>query len=948
MLSATRSTSQSAPRVMCACASNKVVVILVSRFLSADLKMSVPTSLLILLVLLAFLLHFISSANNSRGVTVILDTPFGNNATGSRAQLLGVIRRLALQQGETPAIQGIHENRGYTVLSAFCRALAVERAALIGSLPHRVTSLFQSLTSTFDFPYITWDEIPSVFKPPFDAEDSRCRLFSVRPDVTQPLMDFLITWNWKNFAYLYGSMDAFRRLQFVSQKVSDAGILMGRSSGGASPRNFQEKTTRRVLPSIMSGYVDVDNEDVMYTTLKSVDAYLSKKAERNVVIDLGKPKTSQSSSGRKRLEALVTWFRRMGMMRSEYNYLLVDFDIYELSLDEFLRSGVNFTGFHFLDYQDEVVLKFAEEWKSVHIPLHNIASIMDALEVGWSLKKATENGLWKSWDPNVKSKCFTLSGTLVSASLVQHWQLGDRVKSWLTSTEIVGQTGLIRFDERTCQRTNYNLLLSSAFGEKKDRIIAKWSRHSGWVLPSLSTHLGFFHQITFPGLKEKIFEPLDYNNLLDVYRLRNKTLRVVTVLSKPFIMFANPEVTGATSGRDNFVGYCKDLADHIFYHLNLNYEIHLVKDGKFGTIDPATGEWNGMVGEVLRDEADLIIAPLTMNTIRAKFIDFSEPFMNFGLALIIRKPGKTKPGMFSFLSPLTNAVWLRMVGATVAVSLGLRLIAAISPKERTPANPELGFNLGNCIWFSVASFVHQGIDIFPISPGARVFASIWRYVCLVVMAYYTANLAAALSVERLISPIDSIKDFAEREDLPIQIGTLDSGATKDFFAHAEDSLYKTVFKRMERDPSVYVPTLAAGFERVRVKPYAFVAESKMIEYINHRQPCDTMMVGNTFGSKAYAVGLPANKPEMRILKEHVTDAILRLRENQELAKLYKEWWIEKGECMEGGEQQTSEPLALINLSGVFYILIGGMVLAMAVGVIVFVFQLRGTKRPEND
>ncbi|VDL13937.1 unnamed protein product [Hymenolepis diminuta] len=892
-----------------------------------------------LLALLVFFPPFINSAeNNSRGVTIILDTPTGNiTASGGKSQLVGVIRRLAQRYRESPAIQRIQENRGYTVLSGYCRALAVERAALIGILPSPVAPLFQSLSSTFGYPYITWDEIPPIFEHPLgNLVDSGCKLFSVRPDITQPLIDYITTWQWNSFAYLYGSMDAFKRLQFINQKITDLDILPGSSI----PRPPSGKPAFKTQPPIVSGHIDVNDDEVMHSTLKSIDAYLSLKSERNVIIDMGKPKNSLSLSGIKRLNTLITWFRRMGMMRSEYSYLLVDFDIYELNLDEYRQSGVTFRGFHFLDYQNDVVVKFAAEWKDAQTPLHTIASIMDALEVGRSLKKVVDNGLWKGRDSTIKSKCFTSSGTLVSDSFIQRWQPGPRVKSWLTTTEIIGQTGLIKFDEGTCQRTDYNLLLSTVFGEKRKRTIAKWSRHSGWVLPSMSTNLGFSNRMPYAGLRERMSEPITYNNLLEIYRLRNKTLRVVTVLSKPFIMPASPEVSDAKAGRDNFVGYCKDLADYIFSELNLNYEMHLVKDNKFGVIDPDTGEWNGMVGEILRDEADLIIAPLTMNTMRAKVIDFSEPFMNFGLALIIRKPGKTKPGMFSFLSPLKNEVWLRMAAATIIVSLGLRLIAAISPKERKPANPALGFNLGNCIWFSVASFVHQGIDIFPISPGARVFASIWRYVCLVVMAYYTANLAAALSVERLISPINSIKDFAEKKDLPIQIGTLDSGATKDFFTHAKDNLYRTIFKRMEKDPSVYVPTLEAGFERVRTKSYTFVAESKMIEYINHRQPCDTMMVGSVFGSKAYAVGLPSNKPEMRIFKEHVTDVILRLRENQVLAKLYKEWWIEKGECLQGGEQQSSEPLALINLSGVFYILIGGMILAMMVGAIVFFLKVR--------
>lgn len=902
---------------------------------------SYPVFLFLLLLLLAISPQPIHTTN---GVTVIFNSPSSPNAVEVRQRILSLIRRVSSQKHQSPAIQGMQEGRGYSVLSAFCRALSVEKAAVAGSLPQQVAHLIDSITATLNLPYITWDaNLPdSLITPP--KHPIPCGTFSVRPDITQPLIDFLASWNWKNFAYLYGSADAFNRLQIIFNKVDDRDLSIGGSdSTGAFVSPWIRTASKRALPLITSGFIDTEDPETMHKSLRAVDSYLSEYAERNVLIDLGRPNVDKGKTGKEQLEVVFLWLRRMGMLRAEYNYLLVDFDLFEVPLDHYQRSGVNITGFHFLDYDDDMVKAFARDWNDSNTPLHDIAFTIDALKTAWSLKEATDNGLWKTSDDKNPSRCFSPSGKLVNRKAVKRWWPGDRIRNWLTENDITGQTGTIRFDKETCQRVDYTLILSSAFGRPRERVIAKWSRHSSWVLPVGSSNPSFFRRRHFSSLNEKISEPLDYGNILEIFRLQNRTLRVVTVLSNPFIMYSNAGAVGATSGRENFVGYCKDLADHIFKHLNLNYEIHLVKDGMYGTVDPKTDEWNGMVAEALRGDADLIIAPLTMNILRAKVIDFSEPFMNFGLSLMLRKPGKTKPGMFSFLSPLTNAVWMRMAGATIIVGLGLRIIAAISPKERVPADPNLGFNLGNCIWFSVASFVHQGIDIFPISPGARVFASIWRYICLVVMAYYTANLAAALSVERLISPINSIKDFVEKKDLPIQIGTLDSGSTKDFFTYSNDMIYKTVFQRMMLDPSVFVPTMTEGFERVRRSPYAFVAESKMIEYINHRQPCDTMMVGSTFGSKAYAVGLPANKHDMRILKEHITDAILRLRENQVLAKLYKEWWIEKGECVEGGGHQTSEPLALVNLSGVFYILITGMILALVIGVSIFAYQLRGSR-----
>ena len=46
-------------------------------------------------------------------------------------------------------------------------------------------------------------------------------------------------------------------------------------------------------------------------------------------------------------------------------------------------------------------------------------------------------------------------------------------------------------------------------------------------------------------------------------------------------------------------GYCIDLMSELSKKLGMRYRMRLVKDGKYGRQD-ASGNWNGMVGEVVR------------------------------------------------------------------------------------------------------------------------------------------------------------------------------------------------------------------------------------------------------------------------------------------------------------------------------------------------------------
>lgn len=85
---------------------------------------------------------------------------------------------------------------------------------------------------------------------------------------------------------------------------------------------------------------------------------------------------------------------------------------------------------------------------------------------------------------------------------------------------------------------------------------------------------------------------------------------------------------------------------------------------------------------------------------------------------MIKKPDKEKPGVFSFMYPLSNQVWLCVMVAFVAVSLVLFFVGRWSPYEWTELDPKGGspinnFNLLNTFWFSLGALMQQGSDTFP-------------------------------------------------------------------------------------------------------------------------------------------------------------------------------------------------------------------------------------------
>jgi hypothetical protein len=53
-------------------------------------------------------------------------------------------------------------------------------------------------------------------------------------------------------------------------------------------------------------------------------------------------------------------------------------------------------------------------------------------------------------------------------------------------------------------------------------------------------------------------------------------------------------------GNSRFYGFCVDLLAAVAREVGFSYRLELVPDRKYGARDPETGEWNGIVNELMR------------------------------------------------------------------------------------------------------------------------------------------------------------------------------------------------------------------------------------------------------------------------------------------------------------------------------------------------------------
>ncbi|PNF39891.1 hypothetical protein B7P43_G01962 [Cryptotermes secundus] len=275
--------------------------------------------------------------------------------------------------------------------------------------------------------------------------------------------------------------------------------------------------------------------------------------------------------------------------------------------------------------------------------------------------------------------------------------------------------------------------------------------------------------------------------------------RVGTAEAIPWsYMKRNPstkEIMRDAEGNILWEGYCIDLLQKLSELMDFDYEIVPPANGEFGKRYP-NGTWDGMVGDLAMGETDMVIAPLTMTSEREEVIDFVAPYFDqSGISIVIRKPVR-KTSLFKFMTVLRLEVWLSIVGALTVTGIMIWILDKYSPysaqnNKALYPYPCREFTLKESFWFALTSFTPQGGGEAPKAlSGRTLVAAYWLFVVLM-LATFTANLAAFLTVERMKSPVASLEQLARQSRINYTV--VNNSDTHEYFQNmknAEDVLYE--------------------------------------------------------------------------------------------------------------------------------------------------------------
>ncbi|XP_069951037.1 glutamate receptor ionotropic, kainate 2 isoform X4 [Cherax quadricarinatus] len=787
-----------------------------------------------------------------------------------------------------------------------CKLLRSGVAAIFGPQSENTANHVQSICDAMEVPHIEtrWD-----YKLTRDAYS--LNLYPYPPSLSSAYRDILMKLKWKNFVILYDSNEGLVRLQNL----------------------LKEKTwtvTVRQLP---------DNSDYR-PLLKEI----RRSQATHIVLDVAPEK----------IYDVLDQALQVHLMSDYHNYFITSLDFNQVDLEKFSHSRTNITGVQLVDPQKPAVEQVVEEWMYGEqrygrlLPAHlkrvttEAALMYDAVTLFAKALDDLDNShqvdidklycegdkTWQHGNSLINFMKWYGSRPYTSNDGRRRSRAYTAVTNFtqMEQIQVFGLTGLIKFDTAGF-RSEFQLDILETDPREILKKVGTWTNQGG---------------ANYTRTWAELVDALELN-------LQNRTLIVSTAMTPPYTMLK--ESSEHLKGNDRYEGFCFDLIHEIALIRGFNYTFREVADGNYGSKDRNTGEWDGIVRELLDHKADLGIVDFTITYEREEAVDFSMPFMNLGISIIYKKPQKKSPSLFSFMSPFSVDVWIYMATAYLGVSVLLFILARMTPEEWTnpypcveePEELENCFTLINSLWFVIATFLCQGADIAPRAVSTRIVAGIWWFFTLIMISSYTANLAAFLTVERMDSPIESAEDLAKQTK--IKYGCKMGGSTYSFFRDSSIPTYQRMWSVMSSArPTVFTESNDAGVEKVAKADgqYAFLMESSSIEYVVERK-CELTQVGGLLDSKSYGIALPPGSP----FTGAISSAVLMLKENGMLHKLKNKWWKQRkggGHCQREASSTKSSgaaELGLANVGGVFVVLIGGMGIAAFMAICEFMWTARG-------
>ncbi|XP_071093136.1 glutamate receptor-like [Haliotis cracherodii] len=378
----------------------------------------------------------------------------------------------------------------------------------------------------------------------------------------------------------------------------------------------------------------------------------------------------------------------------------------------------------------------------------------------------------------------------------------------------------------------------------------------------------------------------------------------------------------STNGSIVYTHICKDFFDSLAEYLNFTYELIEPPDKSWGELSES---WSGLLGMVARNEIDLSGIPYGITLKRTKAFTFPYIMYEYECEVVHKKVSNNDNHWMLLVSVFKWEVYVCGL-LTMAWCIGLyTLLERYSVGEHImareiPARPP---STSDSVMTAVLVPLRQGSLHLPQPTPGRIFYTSWWLFCIIIVAVYTGNLVATISVVKEKIPFNSMEELAGNDDF--KIITTRGSSTEDTYKYSNDSVSKKIWSKVLHTRSTNIRNSLD--EDLHIKMllqsgyYAYITGSANVDSIENtldnlrRMRCGT-------GPKYLSLPFPVNSP----LVELFSDKLIRLYDNGMLEAWARKWSTTKREELVNAMTKVD----MSNLRSAWTMCVSGVIVAFTI------------------
>lgn len=310
------------------------------------------------------------------------------------------------------------------------------------------------------------------------------------------------------------------------------------------------------------------------------------------------------------------------------------------------------------------------------------------------------------------------------------------------------------------------------------------------------------------------------------------------------------------------VGFAMELWDNVAKELNLESEVALTDSAKH------------IVEAVQNKTADVGVGALSITAEREKVIDFSQPFYDSGLQIVVStKEPSALDTAWSLLSSFLN--W-QFIGSFALLILAMLVISHLVWMFEHKVNEEMWpkhylSGMWESFWWSISTLLVGGADNKgPVGIGGRIVAIVWMLLSIVLIALLTGSFAANLTVDKMQSDINGPDDLRGKA-----VATV-GGSASETWLNAHEANVQTFAN---------IGDCLAALKKATVK--AVVYDAPILKYeLTKSHEKGLAVVGPLFDPTNYGFALAQDSA----LRERINQALLTLHESGVTEKIREKYF----------------------------------------------------------